>query len=192
MAGAAVVLVSGPPASGKTFIANALANQLAIPLIAKDEVKEVLYETLGFRDASWSRKLGVATFALLYQALEVQLRARRSVIIEANFHREYSRPALVRLHAEYAFRPLEIHCVADTEVLLQRYAARAASRHPGHADDVRIDEVATAIAAGSNGAMNLDGSVIVLDTTDFAAVDVEKVLAIARTHVTDIANRSQE
>ena len=150
----------------------------------------MLYETLGSRGAEWSRKLGVATFALLYQALEMQLRARRSVIVEANFHREYSRPALVRLYAEYAFRPLEIHCVADTEVLLQRYAARAASRHPGHADAVRIDEVATAIAAGSNGAMNPDGSVIVLDTTEFAAVDVENVVATARTHVTEIASPS--
>ena len=190
MAGTPVILVTGPPASGKTYIANVLAENLGIPLIAKDEVKELLYETLGSGDVGWSRKLGVATYALLYQALERQLRARRTVIVESNFDLQYARPTLARLKEEYTFTPLEIHCVAEPDMLVRRYAARAASRHPGHADAARIDDVATTIATGTNGALHLGGTVIVIDTTDFAAVELETVVAAARTHVGHFARPS--
>ena len=41
-----LVVVSGMPSSGKTTVAEELARRLRLPLIAKDAIKESLYETL--------------------------------------------------------------------------------------------------------------------------------------------------
>ncbi|CAA9504483.1 MAG: hypothetical protein AVDCRST_MAG67-2235 [uncultured Solirubrobacteraceae bacterium] len=73
------VLVTGPPASGKSFVASIVADRLGVPLIAKDAIKETLFETLGTGDVAWSQRLGRATLALMLSALEGQLRAGRPV-----------------------------------------------------------------------------------------------------------------
>ena len=42
-----IVLVSGAPGSGKTTLAHPLAEQLGLPLFAKDTIKEALHDNLG-------------------------------------------------------------------------------------------------------------------------------------------------
>jgi predicted kinase len=185
-----LIVVSGPPASGKTYVANMLAETLGVPLIAKDAIKEVLYDQLGMDDTAWSRRLGKATFALMYQALEAQLRARRPAIIEANFAVEEARDNFRALEDRYSVRFLEIHCTANREALLARYAGRAASRHAGHADERRLPEVESAIASARHAELRLGGGLIVVDTTSFADVDVSALVETARAHVADIADLS--
>jgi hypothetical protein len=110
------------------------------------------------------------------------------VIVEANFHAIHSLPELAKLRERYGFEPLEIHCAAAAATLMDRYEARAASRHAGHADSERLIDVAVAIANGSNDALSLGGKVVVLDTTDFDNVDLEPVLRIALAHVRPFTN----
>ncbi len=81
-----VIVVNGLPATGKTTLARRLATDLHLPLLAKDVIKETLFETLGWSDRAWSRRLGAATMALLYKLLEEQLRAGRPCIVECNFY----------------------------------------------------------------------------------------------------------
>src|SRR5882757_1320731 len=50
-----VVLVSGLPGSGKSMLAECLRQRLSWPLLAKDNLKEILFDTLGVRDRDWSR-----------------------------------------------------------------------------------------------------------------------------------------
>ena len=108
-----VVFVTGPPASGKTDVAAHLAARLALPLIAKDAIKEALFEALGTGDAEWSRRLGRASFDLLYEALEWQLRAGRPAIVEANFDGIYAPARLAEIRSRYRLRPVRdpLHCV---------------------------------------------------------------------------------
>ena len=57
---AAFVVVSGPPASGKSTLAPQLAVDLRLPLVAKDMIKDALMSMLPVPDADASRQLGRA------------------------------------------------------------------------------------------------------------------------------------
>jgi predicted kinase len=61
-----VLLVTGLPATGKTTVARALAYALAVPMLAKDGIKEPLLELLGAADMAASRRLSDASFAALF------------------------------------------------------------------------------------------------------------------------------
>jgi AAA domain len=80
-----LVLVTGMPSSGKTTVAEALARQLRLPLIAKDAIKESLYDSLGADDEASSGRLGTAAFALLFALARVTLASGASLIVEGNF-----------------------------------------------------------------------------------------------------------
>ncbi|MEO7074366.1 MAG: AAA family ATPase [Ktedonobacterales bacterium] len=42
-----VVIVSGPPASGKTTLARTVAQEVRLPFFYKDGLKETLFDALG-------------------------------------------------------------------------------------------------------------------------------------------------
>jgi predicted kinase len=176
------VLVSGPPASGKTFLCDAIMARVAIPVVSKDAIKEALYDHVGTGDVAWSRRLGVATFAVMYRVLEAQLRARAPVLLEGNFPPDETRAELGRLRALYAFSLLELHCTAPKETLAARYVGRAGSRHPGHLDGVRAADIDAVVDARRNGPVAL-AEVVVVDTARFDAVDVEGLAALVRGHL---------
>lgn len=52
------VVVSGPPASGKSTLAPVLARDLGLPLVAKDTIKDALMSELAVPDVEVSRQLG--------------------------------------------------------------------------------------------------------------------------------------
>ena len=186
-----IVVVSGPPASGKTHVADALADSLQLPLLAKDRIKEVLYDALGTGDVAWSQRLGSAAMAVLYQSLETHLRARQPVVVEANFAVEQARPILLRLRGRYRFAAFEVHCTAAADVLVARYRERSGPRHVGHLDAQRVEEIATAIAEGRNAALDLGGETLLLDTTHVDSVDLMRVVEAGRAHLTRHARRGR-
>src|SRR5688500_5640391 len=72
----ALIIVNGLPATGKTTLSIQLADALGLALFSKDMFKEILFDTLGWSDRAWSRRLGVASIALLVRVAEAELRAR--------------------------------------------------------------------------------------------------------------------
>jgi predicted kinase len=58
MRGAPVfIVVSGPPASGKSTLAPAVAAEFELPLVAKDIIKDALMSVLPVGDVEASRQL---------------------------------------------------------------------------------------------------------------------------------------
>jgi predicted kinase len=50
------MVVSGPPASGKTTLARIIAAALAMPLISKDNIKQALMTVLPVQDIGLGRQ----------------------------------------------------------------------------------------------------------------------------------------
>jgi predicted kinase len=171
-----VVVVTGPPASGKSTIAELIATRLPAPLIAKDPIKEALFDGLGTGDAEWSKKLGITTYGILYLMLEQELRAGRSCVLEANFDHNEASAQLAAMQLRRPFRALQIVCTAERDTLIERFLERSDSRHPGHIDDERLEDVEESIDAGRWRALELDGETIDVDTTDWAAVNVDALV----------------
>jgi predicted kinase len=154
-----LIVVTGMPSSGKTTVAEALACELRLPLIAKDEIKESLYESLGAEDVAASGRLGAAAYALIFALVRRMLGSGVSLIVEANFFRDQE--------AEFSMLPshglIQLHCEAPLPVLIERYANR--SRHPGHQDAEKINELPARFESGVHSPLRLDSELIQLDTT---------------------------
>lgn len=168
-----LVVVSGLPATGKTRLARTLAQSLCLPLISKDDYKEILFDRLGAETPN----LGPTSFELMWHTAEALLAARLSLVLETHFYHDPSTPRLRELCNRYKALPVQIHLKASLEVIQARAAARIASgeRHAGHVDKLRFD-----MPLPPQAPLELGGPLLVLDTTDFSIFDVGLILAFVR------------
>ena len=167
-----LVVVTGSPAAGKTTVARGLAARLRLPLIAKDTIKEALFDALGTGDLDWSRQLGEATYRAMLALAAESVAAGAEVVLEANFISGNEPHDLAALPARF----VQVHCSAPLEVLLERYAYR--ERHPGHGDSERIEAVRRAVESGRHDPLDLPGETIRVDTS--RDVDHEALAARVR------------
>ena len=173
-----LIIVSGPPCTGKATLGKRLAEDLRLPFFNKDGIKEILFDTLGWKDRDWSRKLGVASYELLYHAVEAQVSAGKPVIMESNFSNGRATTRIQEMKTRYEAETLQIQCTTGGEVLFNRFKERAESgdRHPGHVDTSTYDEMRDILLKGKHDPLDIGGLIIEVDTTDFAAIQYNQLL----------------
>lgn len=127
------ILVAGMPASGKTTLARKLSDKLHIPMVSKDEIKELFYDTVGFTSREGKIALGMGSMEAMYYFAGQLLRVGQSVILENNFE-ECSKTGIEELLARYGCKAVTIRLEGSLEMMYERFVTREKSqdRHRGH------------------------------------------------------------
>lgn len=194
------VLVTGFPATGKSTLAAALSGELGFPVFSKDRVKELLYDTVGFRSRADKVALGKGSMEILLYCAEQMLALGQSVILENNFEND-SRPGLLALLEKYRCPVVTVALTGDPEVIYRRFLARDSSpqRHRGHVVNtcypepegekppyvpMSLEDFVAGLRRRGMDTFSVGGPRITVDSTDFSAVDhhaiAQEILRLCR------------
>jgi gluconate kinase len=128
------IVVTGLPASGKSTVGRAIAADLALPFLDKDEFLESLFEIGKPHDARDRHKLS----RLADESLRVRAFARAGAVL-ASWWKHPRSPVESGTSTHWlALLPgslIEVHCSCNPVVAVERFLAR--KRHPGHLDSQR-------------------------------------------------------
>jgi predicted kinase len=191
-----MIVLTGMPASGKSTVAAKLADALSLPVLAKDEFKEALFDTIGFSCYAEKRKLDHAANAVLLKAAEAMLRNGRSLIIDNNFDGTAAE-ALNALTERMGARCVTVFFGGDTEAFYRRYVERDRLhlRHLGHVvqehyplhegdspdHDMTREEFREKFEKRGMADVRLNGIRIEIDATEPAAIDTDRLIQEIRT-----------
>jgi predicted kinase len=173
-----IIIVTGRPAAGKSTLAKWLSQELKLPLVSKDTIREELFDRLGWKDRKWAQELGKASVDMMFYFAKASLQVGHSINMDNSFYPPISNPRFQALKEENNAESIQIVCDADPETLFKRFKSRADSgnRHPGHGDKVVLQELYVSLADTSSSVLDIGGEVIEVDTTDFAKIDYQKIL----------------
>lgn len=132
-----LIIVTGPPGSGKTTLAKTLAAEIHCPLLCRDELKEGYVHTHGAADSAANRTVYDTFFATIELLLDQQI----SLIAEAAFQHHLWALRLEALQARAQLRL--VVCQVDPALAQQRRQKRQQANpnwHHFHGDtDARLD-----------------------------------------------------
>jgi len=125
-----LIIITGHLAALKTTITKQLSHDLEILSLIKDDIKEVLGDSIGFQNREENLKLSKATFQLQKFLAKQALDLGQSVIIEGNFKQHEQKELSELLNRNYPI--LTIFLTGEALVLYDRYSKRHSLRHPVH------------------------------------------------------------
>ena len=187
------ILIAGLPASGKTTFAVHLGKELGLPMLSKDRIKELLYDTVGFRTAEEKVTLSIAGTSLLYYYAESLMCTGAAFILENNFE-NVLKPQLLQLLDQYRYRSITVRFGGEMDVIYQRYLQREESqaRHPGHktglayppaegdekilSHKMSLEEFKAGVISRGIHDFSIGGDEISVDTTHFESVHYAEIV----------------
>lgn len=182
-----IIIVTGRPAAGKSTLTKWLSKEIKISLVSKDSIREELFNRLGWKDRAWAQMLGKASVDMMFCFAKAALEVGHSIIMDNTFNPVASVPRFQALKELYNAKSIQIICDAENDVLFERFKSRfeLGNRHPGHGDEALLNGLHEFLTGGYSPFLDIGGSVIEMDTTDFAKVNYQEILKQVKSLLAD-------
>lgn len=169
-----LLLVCGPPASGKSTLAAQVARELGLYCLSRDYITDCLLSSLAdpfsLRTFADTRPVSEASFRLFYLLIEQMVDAALGLVAETNFLHGPSEPNLLPLVART--RMIQLYCEIAQPLSVERYRYRArahgGSRNALFFEEERVRQIDAGVDLDSwrlAVPLNLDVPLIRIDTT---------------------------
>jgi predicted kinase len=174
-----LVVVSGPPGSGTTTLAHALARAIPCPAICRDEIKEGLVHAEGEYTPVPGDAMSHRTLDTFFGVVHFLVDAGVTLVAEASFQHRLWEPGLLPLLENARVRI--VHCITEADVARKRIARRADERQARRAvhGDYSLQEPFESfkLTFESFDPIALPVPSIQVDTTDGYDPTVEEIVA---------------
>jgi adenylate kinase family enzyme len=117
-----LLVVTGRPGSGKTTFAKTLSNDIYMPLISRDQIKEGYVHTLGKKHSELPQEANKIATEIFFDTLKVLLFNNVSVIAEAAFRHRIWASQLEQFKDKA--RIYLLICKVEDKVALDRFIKR--------------------------------------------------------------------
>ncbi|GGJ91012.1 hypothetical protein GCM10011583_23010 [Streptomyces camponoticapitis] len=161
-----LIVVGGPPGTGKTALAHEIARAVGCPAVRRDEIKEgMVHATPGF-SPGLGNALNLRTLPAFFDVLDLLVGAGVTTVAEAAFQDRLWRPGPEALWGRAEIRV--VHCSVDAEVALARRLRRAGEDpvRRAHEPASPIDPAAHTLGHDTFDRVSVDAPWIEVDTTD--------------------------
>lgn len=176
-----LIVVSGPPGSGKTTLAHALAAAIPCPAICRDEIREGLIHTHPERSAEQDRELMFRTNEVFFAAAKLFIQAGVTAVVEAAFQHRLWHPGLEPLIGLADMRV--VRCSVEEDVARERIrgrVAQVAGRSAHHDAQFLAALDAGSVSIASWEPPRLDVPTLVVDMNAGYRPELREIVAFAR------------
>lgn len=161
-----LIVVSGPPGTGKTTLAHKIAHSVGCPAICRDEIKEGMVHATPRFVPGPADELAMRTLPTFFGVLELLLKAGVTTVAEAAFQDRLWRPGLEPLRNLAQLRI--VHCTVNADLAFNRSLQRSAENplRLAHLDPSSRDAAEYIRRHGAFARVAVDAPWIEIDTTD--------------------------
>lgn len=172
-----LLLITGDLATGKSRFAGILSGRYDAVVMYKDKIKEVLGDTIGFKNREENLKLSKATMELMTYGFSELTALGKDAILEANF-KEQEMAKLHEIAGNEGYEVLTLVLRADMEIIYKRFVGRIekGNRHPVHISGFEgYDSLEYYIEKGRKE--RTFGNILNINANDFSYQTDEQILS---------------
>jgi cytidylate kinase len=164
-----IVIVQGPPASGKSTFARTVSARFGLPHISRDLIQEWLSVVDTENDTRIQKFCSHAGYELMFKLAGELSKGAGGFVVEGCMNPETGPGRMKAALSPGHHRIVEVFLFASHEILVQRYLDRAGSetRHGAHGDEsTRGEELAQHLKAVTYTPMRIGDLVLEVDNGD--------------------------